>query len=165
MKKSLYQIDQEYIILMEQMEEADGILDETLERMLDISEAELETKAEKYCMMIKQYEANVEARKSEIARMGKLNKTDQNIIDRLKENLSSSMRLHEKEKISGDLFTIGFRKSTKLAQAEDVDITKLDEKYLRKKVELDKSTITSALKAGEEIEGFSLEENKNLSIR
>jgi len=165
MKKSLYQIDQEYIALMEQLEEAEGILDETLAQELEISEADLETKAEKYCMIIKQYEANIDARKAEIARMGKLNKTESNIIDRLKENLSSSMLLHEKEKISGELFTIGFRKSTKLAQDEDVDIEELDEKYLRRSVAIDKKIITDALKAGEELDGFSLSENKNLSIR
>jgi len=165
MKKSLYEIDQEYLTLMEQLEEAEGILDETLAQELEISEADLETKAEKYCMIIKQYEANIDARKAEIARMGKLNKTESNIIDRLKENLSSSMLLHEKEKISGELFTIGFRKSTKLAQDEDVDIEELDEKYLRRSVAIDKKIITDALKAGEELDGFSLSENKNLSIR
>lgn len=166
MRKPLYQIDQEYILLMEQLEEAGGILDESLERKLEISETELATKAEKYCMIIKEIEARVATRKAEIDRMAKLSKTDQNIITRLKEALSNSMNLHEKTKLEGDLFVIGFRKSTKTEQTGEGDpLEFLPKKFIKLTKSVNTKLIGEALSEGTKVKGFARVEHKNISIR
>jgi len=165
-KKSLYEMDQEHIILMDQLEEAEGILDETLERALEIHEGEVELKAMAYCKMIKQWEGEAAISKAEEARLAKRRKVKENSILRLKDTLSNSMKLYGKEKIEGDLFTVGFRKSTKTEKTGEGDpLEFLPKKFIKIASSVDTAAIGAALKAGETVKGFERVDHKNLSIR
>lgn len=165
--KSLYEIDQEYIILMDQLEEAEGILDETLERMLEISEQNITQKAEAYAMMITQWDGEAQAIREEEIRMAKRRRAKESSIERLKERLSSSMLLFGKEKIEGKLFTIGFRKSTRMERDEDGKdpLEFLDEKWIATMRKVDTAAIGAELKAGGSVDGFALVEHKNITIK
>jgi hypothetical protein len=166
-KKTLYEIDQEYIILMDQLEEAEGILDETLERMLEISEQNIAEKAEAYAMMITQWEGEAQMIRDEELRLAKRRKAKENSIARLESRLSSSMKLFGKEKIEGKLFTIGFRRSTRMEQTDgDMDPLKfLADKWITTVRKVDTSAIGAELKAGGSVDGFALVEYKNLTIK
>ena len=124
-------------------------------------ETEYETKVENYIKVMKNIDADVEARKNEIKRLTELNKADEKKKDHLKETLSASMALTGHERVDIPLFKVSFRKS----QAVEVDETVLPEAYKVATWKPDKKRLKEDLKNGLEIIGASLVERKNLSIR
>lgn len=124
-------------------------------------ETEYETKVENYIKVMKNIDADVEARKAEIKRLTKLNKADEKKKDHLKDTLSASMNATGHERVDTPLFKVSFRKS----QAVEVDETVLPEAYKVATWKPDKKRLKEDLKNGLEIIGASLVERKNLSIR
>ena len=124
-------------------------------------ETEYETKVENYIKVMKNLEADVEARKNEIKRLMELNKADEKKKEHLKDTLSASMSLTGHERVDTPLFKVSFRKS----QAVEVDEAVLPEVYKVATWKPDKKRLKEDLKNGLEIIGASLVERKNLSIR
>ncbi len=124
-------------------------------------ETEYETKVENYIKVMKNIDADVEARKNEIKRLMELNKADEKKKEHLKDTLSASMSLTGHERVDTPLFKVSFRKS----QAVEVDETVLPEAYKIATWKTDKKRLKEDLKNGLEIIGASLVERKNLSIR
>lgn len=124
-------------------------------------ETEYETKVENYIKVMKNLEADVEARKNEIKRLTELNKADEKKKEHLKDTLSASMSLTGHERVDTPLFKVSFRKS----QAVEVDEAVLPEAYKVATWKADKKRLKEDLKNGLEIIGASLVERKNLSIR
>ena len=124
-------------------------------------ETEYETKVENYIKVMKNLEADVEARKNEIKRLMELNKADEKKKEHLKDTLSASMSLTGHERVDTPLFKVSFRKS----QAVEVDEAVLPEAYKVATWKADKKRLKEDLKNGLEIIGASLVERKNLSIR
>lgn len=122
---------------------------------------EYETKVENYIKVMKNLEADVEARKNEIKRLMELNKADEKKKEHLKDTLSASMSLTGHERVDTPLFKVSFRKS----QAVEVDEAVLPEAYKVATWKADKKRLKEDLKNGLEIIGASLVERKNLSIR
>ena len=124
-------------------------------------ETEYETKVENYIKVMKNIEADVEARKNEIKRLMELNKADEKKKDHLKDTLSASMILTGHERVDTPLFKVSFRKS----EAVEVDDLLLPEAYKVATWKADKKRLKEDLKNGLEILGAELVERKNLSIR
>ena len=118
MKKSLYQIEQEYLQIAQIIEDADGVLDEQMEQALIINQEELQTKAVKYALVIRQVDAEAAMLKAEIARMNALKKSKENTVDRLKDAIAGAMQMYGITKIQGDLINLSFRKSQKVMQVD-----------------------------------------------
>jgi phage host-nuclease inhibitor protein Gam len=167
MKKSLYQIEQEYLQIAQSIEDADGVLDEQMEQQLMINQEELQTKAVKYALVIRQMDAEAAMLKAEIARMNALKKSKENAVARLKEAIAGAMQMYGITKIQGDLINLSFRKSQKVMQvdAEMDALSALPERFLRTKTEVDTSAIRASLKAGEEVDGFEMVENQSLQLK
>lgn len=167
MKKSLYQIEQEYLQIAQSIEDADGVLDEQMEQALIINQEELQTKAVKYALVIRQVDAEAAMLKAEIARMNALKKSKENTVDRLKDAIAGAMQMYGITKIQGDLINLSFRKSQKVMQvdAEMDALSALPERFLRTKTEINTSEISAALKAGEDVDGFELVENQSLQLK
>lgn len=124
-------------------------------------ETEYETKVENYIKVMKNIDADVEARKAEIKRLMELNKADEKKKEHLKDTLSTSMNMTGHERVDTPLFKVSFRKS----QAVEVDEAVLPEAYKVATWKPDKKRLKEDLKNGLEIIGASLVERKNLSIR
>lgn len=124
-------------------------------------QADYEEKVENYIKIMKNLEADVEARKAEIKRLTELNKADEKKKDHLKDTLSASMNMTGHERVDTPLFKVSFRKS----QAVEVDEAVLPESYKVATWKPDKKRLKEDLKNGLEIIGASLVERKNLSIR
>ena len=124
-------------------------------------ETEYETKVENYIKVMKNLEADIEARKAEIKRLTELNKADEKKKDHLKDTLSESMILTGHERVDTPLFKVSFRKS----EAVEVDDLLLPESYKVATYKPDKKRLKEDLKNGLEISGAELVERKNLSIR
>ena len=167
MKKSLYQIEQEYLQIAQSIEDADGVLDEQMEQALMINQEELQTKAVKYALVIRQMDAEAAILKAEIARMEVMKKAKENAVARLKEAIAGAMQRHGITKIQGDLINLSFRRSQKVMQVDqEMDaLSALPQQFLRTKTEVDTSAIRAALKAGEEVDGFEMVENQSLQLK
>ena len=123
--------------------------------------SDYENKVENYIKVMKNLDADIEARKNEIKRLTELNKADEKKKDHLKETLTTSMTLTGHERVDTPLFKVSFRKS----QAVEVDETVLPEAYKVATWKPDNKRLKEDLKNGLEIVGATLVERKNLSIR
>lgn len=123
--------------------------------------SDYENKVENYIKVIKNTEADIEARKNEIKRLTELNRADERKNERLKEALKDSMALTGHERVDTLLFKVSFRKS----EAVEVDDLLLPEAYKVATYKPDKKRLKEDLKNGLEILGAELVERKNLSIR
>lgn len=137
--------------------------DETKADTLDSIDwnSDYENKVENYIKVIKNNEADIEARKNEIKRLTELNRADERKNERLKEVLKESMALTGHERVDTTLFKVSFRKS----EAVEVDDLLLPEAYKVATWKADKKRLKEDLKNGLEILGAELVERKNLSIR
>ena len=137
--------------------------DETKADTLDSIDwqTDYENKVENYVKVIKNTEADMEARKNEIKRLTELNRADERKNERLKEVLKESMALTGHERVDTSLFKVSFRKS----EAVEVDDLLLPEAYKVATWKADKKRLKEDLKNGFEILGAELVERKNLSIR
>jgi hypothetical protein len=162
MKKSLYNISQEYFEIADQL--IDGEATPELEMALVITQGELETKGACYGIIVKEMEADCDVIDAEIKRLTALKKARTNAIDRLKSNLSEAMQLFGILEIKTPLLKINFRKSEAV---EITDAESLPPAYLRTKTvtEPDKTAIKDAIKAGAEIPGAQLVEHQNIQIK
>ena len=137
--------------------------DETKADTLDSIDwnSDYKNKVENYIKVIKNNEADIEARKNEIKRLTELNRADERKNERLKEVLKESMDLTGHERVDTSLFKVSFRKS----EAVEVDDLLLPEAYKVATWKADKKRLKEDLKNGLEILGAELVERKNLSIR
>ena len=137
--------------------------DETKADTLDSIDwqTDYEEKVENYIKVIKNNEADIEARKNEIKRLTELNRADERKNERMKEVLKESMDLTGHERVDTSLFKVSFRKS----EAVEVDDLLLPEAYKVATYKPDKKRLKEDLKNGLEILGAELVERKNLSIK
>lgn len=160
MKKSLYNIEQEYLEIAQLLEE--GELTEGLEKALIIVQDELQTKAVNYGFVIKDLDDDITAIDNEIKRLQAIKKSKQNAQNYLKENIKRAMLNFGIDKVEVPTLKLSFRRS------EAVNITDesiIPNKYLKTTVSVDKAKLKKALKDGEVIEGAVIKENQNLQIK
>jgi hypothetical protein len=124
-------------------------------------ETNYEEKIENCIKVVKNREANIEARSNEIKRLTELNKADERVNKRIKEAVKDSLLLTGRERVDTKLFKVSFRKS----EAVEVDDLLLPEAYKVATYKPDKKRLKEDLKNGLEILGAELVERKNLSIR
>ncbi len=124
-------------------------------------QTDYENKVENYVKVIKNTEADIEARKNEIKRLTELNRADERKNERMKEVLKESMALTGHERVDTPLFKVSFRKS----QVVEVEDLLLPEGYKIATYKPDKKRIKEDLKNGLDILGAKLVENQNLIIK
>lgn len=105
-------------------------------------QTDYENKVENYIKVIKNTEADVEARKNEIKRLTELNRSDERKNERMKEVLKESMALTGHERVDTPLFKVSFRKS----EAVEVDDLLLPEAYKVATYKPDKKRLKEDLK-------------------
>lgn len=155
---TLYELTGQYLEIYN-LDMDDETKQDTLES-IDWNE-DYENKVENYIKVIKNNDADIEARKNEIKRLSDLNKSAERKNERLKEVLKESMALTGHERVDTPLFKVSFRKS----EAVEVDDLLLPESYKVATWKADKKRLKEDLKNGLEISGAELVERKNLSIR
>jgi hypothetical protein len=170
MRKSIYNIEQEYLQLAELIQEAEGELTPEVEAALAINQDELTRKAVNYALVIKDLAAESDKIKAEIDRLTKIKKTTDNAAQRMKDAVSTAMKLYGIEKVAGEFITLSFLRSQSLGVAPDIDLEEVfrnDPTIVRetRTLALDKAEITRRLKSGINIVGFEIRENANLQIK
>lgn len=161
--RSLYEINQAYLDLFNKVDPETGEVlfsDEDIDSIAD----EFEQKADNIACLIKDKEATIKARKSEIEGLKERNKREQKQIDRLKRYLLQSLQLQNTKKLETVRNVIGVHNSVSVRIEDDANIP---EEYIRTKVtrEPNKAEMSKALKEGIKIPGCSLMEKKSLTIK
>lgn len=161
--KSLYSITTEQLELINEIEILEGEITPEMEQRLQITKEQLEFKSISYLEVIAKKDAFNTLIDNEIKRLQALKKQNNNVIERLKDNLLMAVKTFGAFQVGTNKF--GSRKSTSVFVEED-KINSLPKKYKTIKVteSPDKKAIGEALKAGKKINGCRLIENQNLKI-
>ena len=164
MKTTLYNIEQEYINLISEIEALDGELTPEIEEQLTINKEQLESKSVAYMQVIATKEDLNSAIDIEIKRLQALKKRNKGLVDNLKNRLLEAVNLFG----TNGSFEIGFnkfgtRKSSSVA-VEDVNSLPSEFKTVKVTEAADKKAIKDAIKAGIDVPGCSIVENLNLKI-
>lgn len=146
LEKSLYKINTDYLELISQVEQAEGVLTTELEDALMINKSELQVKSIAYVEVIKQRES--------------LNDT---LVSRLKTNLLQAVSLFGN--YEAGFLKIGTRKSKQVVVEYDVNDLPKQYKSVKVTETADKVAIKKALESGETVYGCRLVENINLTIK
>jgi hypothetical protein len=164
MKVALYQIEQEYLNIVQSIIDAGGEITEEQETALSISKEQLQNKGVCYGFIVKELEGNIDLIDLEIKRLQALKKPLVNSIDRLKNNLSQAMQMFEVTELKTPLLKINFRKSESI---EVTDIDLLDADFVKTTITkaADKIAIKEAIKAEIPVRGAVLITNYNLQIK
>lgn len=109
--KSIYQIENEYRLLAENLIDNGGELTPEIQTQLQISKADLQNKSVSYSFVIKQLLNDIKQIEDEEKRLSELKKANEKVIERLKTTLKDAMVLFQVEKIQSPLVTISLRNS------------------------------------------------------
>lgn len=164
MKQSIYNIEQQYRELAEQIIENGGEITPEQETALAINKESLEVKAVKYGYVIKEVEDDISAIDREIKRLEDLKKPKVNLIAKLEETVSNAMKTYGIEEIKLQNLKIYFHPST------SVDITDeklIPAKYKKKEtvVKIDKKAMLADLRAEKKIKGAELRKNSTIKFK
>ena len=162
MKTTLYQIENDYQDLMDDIEEAEGVLTPEMEDALLINSDQLQQKSISYLEVIKTKEAfnlNVD---NEIKRLQALKKRNNNLIDRLENSLLSAVSLFGEFAVG--TLTFGARKSESIT-VKDINSLPSEFKTVKVTETANKADLKAAIKGGKEINGVTLNVNVNLKIK
>lgn len=161
--RSLYEINQAYLDLFNKVDPETGEVlfdDDDIDSIAE----EFEQKADNIACLIKDKEAMIKARKSEMEGLKERNEREQKQVDHLKKYLLQSLQLRNTKKLETARNVIGMRNSVAV---NIKDVADIPEKYIRTKVskEPNKVEISKALKEGIEVPGCSLIEKTSLIIK
>lgn len=120
-------------------------------------------KVEGYVKVVKNKEADIAARKAEIERLTKLNKSDEKTIDYLKTTVKEAMERTGNERVQTALFKVSVA-NTKASVIVDEDKLPAVYKIEKLTVSPDKKRLYDLLKEGQEIPGAVLQSNRSLRI-
>ena len=150
------------------MEDMGGELTDEIAEELAIRRDNFKDKAEAYAKFILKLESEAEQAAAEIKRIQALKKAKENTVLRLKETLLAALMVFTEEDAKGirRYETPLAKLSTRKSQAVEVlDETLLPSEFWVIKKEVSKSSISQAIKDGEEVPGAQLKDNISLSIR
>ena len=164
MKLTIYQIEQSYNQLAEELIDNGGELTPELSEALAITEEQLQNKSVAYSFVIKQIDSEVDIIDVEIKRLQAMKKTRENASERLKANIKHAMELFNIDEIKTPLVKINFRKS-EAVEVDDVNQLPAPYKVVKVTEQADKVAIKEAIKNGADIPGCRIVANRNLQIK
>mgnify|MGYP001826291704 FL=1 len=162
MKTTLYEIKNEYLELINQVEELEGEITPEIEEKLTINQNELQNKAIAYHSVILSKDAFNMQIDNEIKRLQALKKRNNSLIDNLKERLVGAIQMFGEFTVGTNTF--GLRKSERV-EVEDVNQLPKEYKTIKVTEQANKAEIKKALKLGKKIENAYIVENINLKIK
>lgn len=117
---SLYTIQNNYLYLINQIQENEGVLDEETNKLFDFTQEEFAEKAEEFCKIIRTLDTDCLGIDAEIERLTKLKANKSNLSDRLEKSLAEALKMFGTKDSKKDIwryefgtFKISTRKSEK----------------------------------------------------
>jgi hypothetical protein len=160
MAKNLFNINEDMFRLHLQIEENGGELTQELEEQLTITEHDRESKCEGYVSVIRQLKSKSQLIKDEAKRLLDAARTYDKSVERLEDNLLSS--IVQLGNIKTNFVSISTRRNKSVEIADDAEIPL---QYQRVKIEANKTAIKEALESGIDVPGATIVEKFSLLIR
>lgn len=162
---NLYQIENEYRVIAQQLMDADGELTPELEESLAINQEQLQLKSQGYAMVIREAISEQSIIMAEMERLQALYDKRGTLVEKLKERISQAMELYGISEIETPLLKINFRNSESV-EVENFDLLPEEYKVIPEaKPRADKKAIKEAIKSGINVPGAVIQANKNLQIK
>lgn len=167
---NFYDVTKDYIERMELLEQGinaeTGEMTDNTNKLVTWNEEltkDLKEKSSNVIAVVRNQELTIEALDNEIKRLKAMKDGIENRLDKFKTYIKNAMLTNGIEKIDTNLGSIKFTKST---STEIYDESLIDKKFIETVIteKISKEKIKKALKAGEEVQGARLVENKNLKI-
>lgn len=159
----LFNIQQEYIQLLGQIEEADGEITPEIDKALQFTERRLQSEGASIACLIKTLEYWTENVESEIKRLESIRTRANKGKELLKNRLSEAMQQFGLDRIVDPFITISFRKSEAVEITEESAIPIDYQEPQPPKIS--KTKIKDAIKKGIEVPGATLVPRKHLQIK
>lgn len=161
---NIFNIQNEYKLLVSELIENGGELTPELELSLQINKDQLQSKSENYAYIIKQIDAECDIIDNEIKRLQQAKKVRENTVERLKSTLTIAMNTFEVTEIKTPLIKVSFRKSESIVV---YDVNSLPQIFKTVKVTEtpDKAKIKEVIKNGDTVVGAELVINSNIQIK
>lgn len=160
----LYDLESQYNDLLDYLQnEPDN---EALQTMLEGLEGKIEEKIENTVKVLKSLEADAATLDTEIQRLMKRKSVLSNNIGYLKDNVESTMRRLNIDKVKGTLHTISFKKNppkVNVIRESDIPFDYYNTPPVEPK--LDRKRLLDALKSGEVIPGCEIVQETSLQIK
>lgn len=163
-KKSIFNIQSDYIELMNQIEDNEGEITPEISEQLDITREQLEDKATSYCYLSKQIDVDNDQIDAEISRLQALKSYKAKIQAELKERVSEAMVRFGIDKIEKNNLKLSFRASKQLIIIEGAKIPKKFQ-IVKMNTVVDKAKLKAHIDSGKKLKGVSILEKKNLQIK
>jgi hypothetical protein len=160
--KTLLNIRQEYVSLIDTIEQNEGELTPEMEQALTINRQELSAKSLAYVEFIGNLEAQNDRIDEEIRRLQKLKKRNTHLLDFLQKGLIQAV--NEFGPIRTGTYNINVRQSEECV-VEDPEQVPDQFKTVRVDVQVDKQAIKRAIKSGEKVPGAHIQTNQHTQIR
>lgn len=162
----LYTLTEKARDLYEKLNDAEMELSE--EELNQIFKDTMEANGETYLVdrtveMIRNFEADAKAAKDEKDFFYKKQKTAENAVDRLKNELLSYLLISKQKQIKGDKFTVTKSQSQAVFIADENSISQ--DYLIEQAPKIDKKKIREDLKAGIEVKGAALQTNESVRIK
>lgn len=132
---SIFDINEEYLKIIQELEESGGEITPELEERLNITREQLESKLKAYYAIIKQNEALIDLSKDEKNRLNDRQKAKENLIDRLKKIVAYTVEQFGEVKpkaknksLSFDTLSVSLKETDAL---EIEDVNKIPTMYLK----------------------------------
>lgn len=154
----LYELTEIYLNLKD-MDIEEGDLNSALENIDD----EIETKADNIAKVLRDFDGDIEALKSEEERLAKKRKAIENRQKHLKEYLQNAMLVLDKRKFKTDLFSFNIQKNA--PSLKILDESKIPEDYYKIEKKLNNNDLKEAVKNGLFEDAAELVQTESLRIR
>lgn len=154
----LYELTEIYLHLKD-MDIEEGDLNAALENIDD----EIETKADNIAKVLRDFDGDIEALKSEEERLAKKRKAIENRQKQLKEYLQNAMLVLDKRKFKTDLFSFNIQRNA--PSLKILDESKIPEDYYKIEKKLNKNDLKEAVKSGLFTDAAELVQTESLRIR
>lgn len=159
----LFHIQQQYVQLLGQVEEADGEITPEIDKALQFTEQRLRLEGADVAYAIKTLEYWEDDLTKEIERLEKMKAKAVKSSELFRSRLKSAMEQFGVERIADNYITISFRKSEAVEIASEALIPLEYKDPVPPKIS--KSRIKDALKTGKDVPGAELVQRKNLQIK
>lgn len=156
---SLYNITNKFIELFEKSEEGELTEQELQEEGTELALA-LKNKGTSIIAYTKNTESLIDAMKNEEKRISENRKALENRLDRFKTYVKENMQRLEIQKLESELGTLSIAKNPTSVEILDESLIPNDYKKEKVTITVDKTAIKNDLKAGKNIQGVRLVEDK-----
>jgi hypothetical protein len=162
MKMNLYNIEENFSNIVQQIIDNDGVISPELSHEFEMNAEQLQKKGISIGYVIKKINNDVDVVDSEIKRLTALKKSRKATVLRLKETLMAAMNNHSITELKTETLTINFRKS-EVVEVENEKLLIPEFKII--KITADKAAIKKYLKDGGELLSCKLVDKQNIQIK